>query len=181
MTGMDRIPAGYYAIVECGWSERGAHKITEFELTFEQLKAIAISDSQTAEWHLYFGVNGQWDALWTADNAVTAGSIVGPAQRNRLFRVWTIDDMPLVIRDVGIEKDPLLERLADEWLDRVEITVSGPDYLDRIEELAGIAVVDRAPNEIRFLASGWVLADPDINAVGRDKHQWLLHLTQRSL
>ena len=182
---MAEIPAGYYAIIECGWSERGAHKITEFELTFEQLKAVAISDISTAEWHLYFGVNGQWDAIWTADDAVRAGSIVGPTQRNRRFTVRTIDDMPLVIRDCGVEPDFIVEgpnklNKAD-WLDRVEITVTGPDYLDQIEALVGDAVFNRTSDEIRFLASGWELADPEIKKVGEDRHQWLLNLKQRTL
>jgi hypothetical protein len=42
---MAEIPAGYYAIIEFGWSEPGLHQIQKFKVNFKSLKAL-----ETAEW-----------------------------------------------------------------------------------------------------------------------------------
>ncbi len=185
LSEMGGIPAGYYAIIECGWSDRGNHKIDEFDVTFEQLQAEAISDTSNAEWHLYYGVNGEWDAIWTEDDAVSkptdiTGSIVGDPQHNRTFRVRTVDNMPLVIRDCGIELDPLVE-FENDRLDRVEITAPGPDYFDRIEQLEGVQVDQRTADTLSFEAKGWLLEDPERDTGGEDRHFWKMRITQRSL
>lgn len=67
-----------------------------------------------------------------------------------------------MIRDCGIDVVGAIFPLEpkDGRHDRVEITVPGPDYLDRIEAMAGVEIEIRTGNEMVFRANGWELEDP---------------------
>lgn len=167
LSGVGGIPVGYYAMVEVGWSERGNHTLREWELTFESVRADE-TDEWYDDWHMYFGVNGQWAAWWTDDHIEEDDSYT----HNRAFRFWTVDDMPIVIRDCGVEwdgTDPFNEKL-----DRVEITADGPHYFDAVSGSAGVTVLSRnnSTNTLRFKARGTVSGDT--------KHTWTMKLRRLS-
>ncbi|MCI0665549.1 MAG: hypothetical protein L0220_31200, partial [Acidobacteria bacterium] len=126
-------PVAYYAIVECGWSERGNHHLQKYRVTFEELKALKIQSRGELddiefenEWSLYYGVNGQWQA-WSNNNVKKGESF----SIDQAMEVWSIDSLPLLIRDAGVERDPGVAGVAitDEALDNVEFTIKGEDHL----------------------------------------------------
>lgn len=162
----DQIPVGYYAIVECGWSEPGAHTLREFEITFETVKAVETQEWWD-DWHMYYGVNGQWAAWWT-DDFIREGNTY---TKNQRFRVWTVDDLPILIRDTGIEWDG-----TDAWnekLDRVEITAPGPNYFDAILARPGVEQISRSGSTLRIRARGWQMVPGDT------RHEWTIRIVRR--
>lgn len=164
-----RIPVGYYAIVECGWSEPGHHTIQEYDVTFESVKAVEIDDLFADDWHLFFGVNGQWDARWLAD-AVGEGDTVSP---ERTFRVRTVDGMPLALRDCGIESEGTVA--WNQKLDRVELTATGRRHLQALDNHDHTHVLSRGDDSLRFQARGWEIQPGDT------RHQWTISVTRRAV
>lgn len=159
-----QIPVGYYAIVECGWSEPGAHVLNQFEVTFETVKAVEIEEILWDDWHMYYGVNGQWVAWWT-ENFIEEGETY---THNQTFRIWTVDDLPILIRDCGIEWDGF--DFGNNFLDRVEITVPGPNYFDGIVNYPGVELISQVGNTLRVKAKGWEMNPEDT------KHEWTLRI-----
>lgn len=158
------IALGYYAIVECGWSERGPHDIYQLDVTFDQLETTSDTfDFLPDEWHLYYGVNGQWKALWVDDSAVEDKT----SEINQTFRVHTVDDMPLLIRDCGVEWDGF-----DYWnntIDRVEFDAPGPDPL---LQLPG----EGNPRQFALDAN-----EVDSTSYGGATHRWRFEVERREV
>jgi hypothetical protein len=163
-----QIPVGYYAIVECGWDDRGEdHQIYQFDVTFEELTVHETEGLVDDEWRLYYGVNGQWAAWWAAvdegatyDSAeLTSGDWLPWLERfgytptgTTTFRVWTIDNMPLSIRDCGIEHWGF--DFENAFLDRVEITAPGPDHFGAILNHDEVSLEQDDGNVLTFRAKG---------------------------
>jgi hypothetical protein len=178
LTQASEIPTAYYAIIDCGWSERGNHKIYEFDVTYENVKAVE-TDEVYDDWHMFYGVNGQWAAWYTDDFIEEDQTYI----RNTNFRVWTIDNMPLSIRDCGIEYE------LGFWctdcngkLDRVEIIAPGPNHFSRIiDDYKSKGIVKVSPgnpeqtNSLSFKAQGWKMVP---NAT---KHEWAIKIVRRSI
>ena len=160
------IAVGYYAVVECGWDEKGPHELRQYRVLFESITAIETDDYWWDDWHVYYGVNGQW-ADWYTDDFVESG---GTYTQNREFIVWTVDDLPILIRDTGVEWDGT--DAFNESLDRVELTIPGPDHLDAVAALPGVSVLERSGNRTRFVALGTVAGDTT--------HSWVITLEQLS-
>ena len=87
------------------------------------------------------------------------------------FRIWTIDNMPLSIRDCGVEWDGF--DFANEVLDRVEIRAPGPDYFKQIRNHRGVHEVKEEGNILRFKARGWEIAPEDT------RHEWTIKIVRR--
>jgi hypothetical protein len=155
------IPVGYYAIVEVGWSERGNHTLREWELKFVSVRADE-TDEWWDDWHMYFGVNGQWEAWFTDDDVEEGDSYT----HDKLFRFWTVDNQPIVIRDCGVEWDGTDP--GNEKLDRVEIDAPGPNHFASVKAAPGVSVLAEATNFLRFKAKG--------TKSGDTKHTWTLEL-----
>lgn len=148
--------AGYFAVVHCGWSERGSHEIQQIDVTFKELKthphpiivvplnphALGLISEQL------YGVNGDWAAFWDR-----------PFQQNDLnakFRVWIVDDMPLVIRSTG-----------DPWRKQIlSIHAPGPDHFSIISTLPHVRILD-APGADTLLLEA---------QNGTESDQWKLEL-----
>lgn len=162
-----QMPIGYYAIIECGWDERGDHSLQEYDVTFEAVKAVAVDDIRWDDWHMYYGVNGQWEAWWT-DDFIEEGKTY---THNRTFRVWTVDDMPIVLRDCGIEWEGW-DGINQE-LDRVEITAAGPDHFDAILDHVGVQRISQSANRLQFKARGWEIEPKDT------QHEWTITIVRR--
>lgn len=165
LTPASQIPVGYYAIVECGWSEPGGHVLSQFEVTFETVKAVETEETWD-DWHMYYGVNGQWAAWWTDDFVEKDKTYT----HNRIFRIWTVDDLPILIRDCGIEWDGFDS--WNEYMDRVEITVPGPDYFNGIVNHPGVDLISQVGNTLRVKAKGWEMNPGDT------KHEWTLRIVR---
>jgi hypothetical protein len=181
LSSASQIPVGYYAILECGWSEKGNHTIHDFELTFEKLR-VEETEEYGNEWHLFYGINGQWESWYKPYGDMDGDSFTF----NKRFRVFTIDDMPLSIRDCGIEWEG--EDFDNYYLDRVEITASGPNHFDRILRHKGVYQISRTGNVLRFKAKGWEIAPPNpddkewvFGDSGFAKHEWWLKLEKRGV
>jgi hypothetical protein len=155
------IPVGYYAIVEFGWSEPGPHELRGYDVTFETIKAIE-TDEWWDDWHLYYGVNGQWAAWWT-DNFIEEGKTY---TRNTKFRVWTVDDLPIQIRDTGVEWDG--GDAGNEKLDSVELTAAGPNHFQAIKSAPGVTFLSETADTLRFKALG--------TEAGDTKHEWTIKM-----
>jgi hypothetical protein len=162
-----QIPVGYHAIVECGWSLPGPHRVRGFDLTFERVKVITINDPFSNDgWHLYYGVNGQW-AAWYPDDLLEEGRTYDIGKH---FRVFTVDDQPIVIRDCGIEWQG--RDFGNDLLRRVEITAPGPDHFGQIRADAAVAVVLDG-NPMRFRAWSTVREAEDT-----PKHVWTIQISR---
>jgi hypothetical protein len=175
LTPATQIPVGYYAIVECGWSKKGQHDIYDFEITFEKLR-VEETEEYWNEWHLYYGVNGQWAPPWYEPYFDMDGESF---DLNTKFQVYTIDDMmPIIIRDCGIEWEG--EDWDNYYLDRVEITAPGPNHFDRIlENNTGIELLERDGDTLlRFKAKGWKIAPEEGT---NTKHEWTIKIVRRRL
>ena len=178
---------GYYAIIECGWSETGKHQIHEYSITFESLRT---GKTDNNDWHLFYGVNGQWGPpFWTNNNdAIEYGQEIRFDQN---FQVRTIDDMPLVIRDCGIEYDDDLfgSKLSSpmtgaQYLDRVQITVPGPlpdvsNSLDHFQQIKSryakeTTVLNEIPGKmLHFKVRGWEIQESDDKEY---RHEWTIKI-----
>lgn len=146
------IPVAYYAVVEVGWSEPGREAQRCYEVTFESVTAVE-TDELYDDWHLYYGVNGEWRAWWT-DDLVEEGRTYAREDR---FLVWTFDDLPLILCDCGVEWDGVDWGEADVCggntrMDRLNLVARGPEHLDSLARLGGVSVVSRSEREIRFRA-----------------------------
>lgn len=124
------IPVGYYAIVECGWSTKGAYKLQKYDVVFQKLTALE-TEERWDDWHLQYGVNGQWD-IWYTDNEVFEKKTY---THNKKFTLWTIDSLPIVLRDCGIEWDGT--DFANERLGITQLIIT-PDNADNHDHLAAI-------------------------------------------
>lgn len=158
------IPLGYYAIVECGWSERGPHEIYQFDIEFDKLIV-----NRTAEWyddwHLYNGVNGKWGAWWTDDSIEQDTYTVG-----RSFRVFTIDNMPLLLRDCGVEWDGT--DLGNDYLEQIRFDIPGPSHLNTLAGLRGVQVLNGG-NPRRYRLTALETGDNTTD------HQWDISIKRR--
>ena len=174
LSSESQIPLGYYAIVECGWSEKGQHGLRRFDVTFQQIKAVRTEETWD-DWHLYYGINGQWAAWWTS-NFIEEGRTYN---RNTRFQAWTVDDLPLVIRDCGVEWDG-----TDAWnenMDSLEITAHGPAYLDAIVTSPGVQVISRTANTLNIRAKAWQTAHPltpEYEDTVKTRHEWTMRVNQ---
>jgi hypothetical protein len=162
------IPVGYYAVIECGWSEKGPHTLQGFDVTFQTIKAISTSSwEHWDDWHIYYGVNGQWAAWWT-DDFITEGDTY---TQNKKFTIYTVDDMPISIRDCGIEWEGM--DFGNDHLDRISITARGPDYFGRILEnkSSNVTVISRDGNALKFKVQGE-------QGRGQTKHEWTIEIVR---
>jgi len=165
------IPVGCYAIVECGWDQVGPHQVRSYDVTFERVTAVDtyVPGPQLGgdDWHLYYGVNGQWNAWWT-ENFIDQGRTY---DIDSTFRVFTVDDQPIVIRDCGIEWEGV--DFGNHTLDRVEITATGPDHLASIRASDGVTPLSPpSSTSLRCKARGTV--------PGYTEHEWTLRIDRRS-
>lgn len=163
----DGIAVGYYAIVECGWSRRGPHTLRRYDVTFGELKAHEVSESVTqGEWHLHHGVNGQWAASYLS--SVEAGDVIS---HDRTFDVWVLDDMPLSLRDCGVEHDVWVS----EYLGHVEISAPGPDHLTALRDQDGVVDPDPDGDALSFRAFGQRGAGVPIT------HEWTMRVRRTQI
>jgi len=174
LSAVSQNPLGYYAVVECGWSEKGQHALRRFDVTFQKVKAVR-TEEVWDDWHLYYGVNGQWAAWWTSNFVEEGRSYT----RNTPFRCWTVDDMPLLIRDCGVEWDG-----TDAWnenMDSLEITARGPGYLDAISGHPGVQVISRTANTLNIRAKAWLTVHsltPEYEEIVKTRHEWTMAVKQ---
>jgi hypothetical protein len=179
---MDGIPLGYYAIIECGWSEKARDtRIFQFDVTFEEFEAVQTAETYD-DWYIFYGVNGKW-AAWYTDDRIEEGEMYRPLAS--VFRVWTIDDMPLAIRECGIEAGgPELTVISeDRFLDRMEITLPGPDHFAAIDDSdVFTAVLSPEGNELRLKVKGWKQGGVEyFENEGKTKHEWTLSIVRSEI
>jgi hypothetical protein len=181
LSSLSGIPVGYYAILECGWSEKGSHTLQRYRATFQTIKAIE-TDEWWDDWHLHYGINGQW-AWWWTDDFIEEGDTY---TKNRAFTVWTVDDLPLVFRDCGVEWDGT--DFGNERLDQIALVVTpkantGFSHLMRIAELSSsnsnlsivspaVETVDQGTSSIRFRLTG---------SGGDTRHRWTIKLDRQQV
>jgi hypothetical protein len=166
------VPLGYHASVTCGWDERAADRdVYQFDVTFDDIEVRGIDDWRRDDWHLYYGVNGRWDAWYTA-NAVKKDETydIGTS-----FRVYTVDDLPLLLRDCGIEWDGGDSGNTD--LDRVQVGVNGPDHLGDLAATSGVSQLSGGSDAGRFRVEATETGGAHESA----EHRWLLDVERREL
>lgn len=179
LAGAPGIPVGYYTILECGWSEKGAHTLQQYEVEFETIKAIE-TDEWWDDWHLHYGVNGLWAWWWTADFIKKDETYT----RNQTFTFWTVDDLPIVIRDCGVEWDGT--DYGNEQLDEVEliITPSGPGY-NHLVRLGQIAAADGQVDLVSPAGGVTPAADTvriTVRGSGGDtRHEWRIRVRRTAV
>ncbi len=166
LSGMAGIPVGYFAVIECGWSKKGNHNLQKYEVKFEKVKAIE-TDEWYDDWHMYYGANGHWWAWWT-DDFIEEGETY---TKNKSVNFWTVDDMPLVIRDTGIEWDGL--DYSNEKLDTVGLVLEGSNHFGSLATVANndshVSVVSQTSNSRRVKVKG---------KGGDTSHQWTINITR---
>lgn len=174
---MPKIPVGYFAILECGWDELGQHQLAKYDVTFERIKVIETDEYWGDEWHLYYGVNGLWQRpWWTGDNSIDEGDSF---TKNTKVSCWVLDDMPLSIRDTGIEWDG-----TDHWnekLDTVNLVIQGPQHLDTLKRL-----INEDPNHLNLVDHKLDNSIPFVKFKvkgkgGSTKHQWIINIEQKQI
>lgn len=116
---------GYQLDIDCGWTERGDHLITSYEVVFDELEVTTFSGTpgRDAEWHVYYGVNGQWWGWFHPDVSM------GRYPVGQRFEVACVDDMPLLLLDTGIHwrgRD-----WGNDRLDEVRLRLRGDDAVPR--------------------------------------------------
>jgi hypothetical protein len=171
LSNVNGVPLGYYAVVECGWSRRSKNrKIFQFDVEFDRLKVTDVDDPKWDDWHLYYGVNGQWGA-WYTSNFVEKGATYDIGDN---FRVHTVDDQPLLIRDCGVEWEG--RDFANTSLHRVEFDAPGPDHFQHFTRRRGVH--PSGSGNTRSLRLVALEAD---EYVGADGHEWHLNVTRKAL
>lgn len=163
LENMANTPVGYYAIIECGWSEPGNHTIQKYEVEFKSIKALE-TDEWWDDWHLYYGVNGAWRAWWT-DDFITEGSTYN---KNAKFTFYTVDDMPIAIRDTGIEWDGA--DFGNEKLDTVDLVIKGPNHFNNLVNMSDVYGVSQSGNSIDFKVKG---------KGGDTSHEWRIKIEKK--
>ncbi|XLS28693.1 hypothetical protein ACJD0Z_16030 [Flavobacteriaceae bacterium M23B6Z8] len=171
LSNMNDIPVGYYAIIECGWDSSSDREIKKYELTFKSIKAIK-TDFWTNEWHLYYGVNGSWNAWWSGDD-VDQGDIHAS---NKKITFYTLDNLPIAIRDTGVKWNG--SDFNNEKLDAINLLLEGPDHLADLRTKATnsrrIQIVKDQSNMIEFkLKSKEKVKDEEDAEL---LHEWTLKL-----
>jgi len=168
----DEIPLGYYASVTCGWDERDADTdIYQFDVTFDQLEVQRIDDPMWDDWHLYYGVNGEWGAWWT-DDYIRPNTTYDVGHR---MRAYTVDDLPLFLRDCGVEWDG--GDTGNTTLDSVRVDLTGPDHLDELAAADGVRRLSGDSSQGRFRVAA---TETDGNHQSAE-HQWVLDVERRVL
>jgi hypothetical protein len=172
LNSLGGIPVGYYAIVECGWSVKGPHRLQRYKITFQTIKAIE-TDEWWDDWHLHYGVNGEW-AWWWTDDFIEEGDTY---TMNTVFWIWAVDDQPLVFRDCGIEWDGT--DYANERLDEIAL-VATPSAATQFSHLVRIAQMSGSDPNLVLVSppAGSVTAATTsivfrLKGTGGDtRHQW---------
>jgi hypothetical protein len=166
------IPLGYYASVTCGWDERAPGRdVYEFDVTFDDLEVEGIDDWYWDDWHLYYGVNGRWSA-WYTDDTIEEGESY---DLGTTFRVRTIDDLPLLLRDCGVEWDGM--DFGNTDLDQVRVGLNGPDHLGELASTDGVQQLSGGSDAGRFRVEATETAGAHESA----EHEWLLDVERREL
>ena len=168
LSGITDIPVGYYAILECGWSELGFHLLQEYEVTFEEMKVNIKGSTFGNEWHLYYGVNGMWSAWW--NGKIRAGKTF---KKNTTHRVWVLDRMPLVIRDCGVEWYGT--DWGNEAIDNINVVMKGPKHLDTLNE----DYIIGDPRHFSLIRSDDRSTRLKIRGQGRNRftsHEWIINI-----
>ena len=161
-------PVGYYAIIDCGWDERGMHDITEYQVEFEEIKVIDTTETGD-DWHLFYGINGQW-AAWWSENKILKNKTY---KKNQQFVVRTVNDMPLIIYDCGIDWDGI--SFTNEFLDSLRIFAPGPDHFVRIPENPGVTLLEKTSGYLLFKAPGRE------DGSTKTKHEWVIGMKKKDL
>jgi len=151
------VPVGYYAKVECGWSTVAeSTAMHRYRVEFEQ---IDVSDLGSFEWSYYFGVNNEMRAHWFGFQEVTAETLL--PEHKRAFDVNLVDDMPLIIHDGGIDRDPGDWVFTATELDKVLYKTNGPNVLQSIiddedvtSDIVGWNDELNEPEKVRFELNG---------------------------
>ncbi|GGX02886.1 hypothetical protein [Aquimarina muelleri] len=167
LSEMSKIPVGYHAIIQCGWNTTANTTLQKYEVTFKTIKALS-TDEWYDDWHLYYGVNGLWSAWWT-DDFVEEGDTY---THNKKFSFWTVDDMPIVIRDTGIEWDGT--DYANEKLDTIDLILKGADHFNSLRSKAAtddhLTILSDTSNIIEFRVKG---------KGGDTSHQWKIKIEKK--
>lgn len=163
LSNMANIPVGYYAVIECGWSDAGASNIQKYEVNFKSVKALQTTEWYN-DWHLYFGANGNWIAWWT-DDFIEEDETYGIDQK---FIFYTVDSMPIIIRDTGIEWNGA--DFGNEKLDTVDLVIPGPDHFNKLRNMPETYSISETNNSIEFKVKG---------KGGDTSHEWKLKITKK--
>lgn len=169
LSNMPDIPVGYYAIVECGWSERGNNLLQEYEVTFEEMKVNIKGNSFGNEWHLYYGANGVWNAWWNGKIKAKKSY-----KKDTSIKFWVLNDMPIVIRDCGVEWHGLLS--GNDVLDKLGLVIKGPKHLKSLNEdlikvdFQHFFLLSSDDKSTRFKVKGKSSKDSSIS------HEWIINL-----
>ncbi len=174
LSRLSDFPVAYYAVIDCGWDRRGDHRLQGYEVTYDELTARKIhkevGDKKTNEWTLFFGCNGSWRS-WRSDE-VHNGSRFAVGEK---IAVWTVDDLPLVLRDNGIERDVAL--WSNEQLDRLELSFAGVDHLAAIRAHAAkddrLDILAESADALSLRAAG--------NVGGKTAHEWALRIRRTNV
>lgn len=139
------LAAGVHVLLDVGWDRQSPGvAIRGYQVTFESLTCVDKRDVDGGDWHVYYGVNGEWRAWFTEDAVENGESYADMA--NFPIVVWLVDDQPLVIRDAGVEfegvdwgEDSPLGTFGNDRLSRLVLDLAGPNPLASLDALMGSA------------------------------------------